>query len=33
VQQLKLYHYNPYKTVNYAVGITAEDMATGDFLL
>jgi hypothetical protein len=24
---------NPYKTVNYAVGITAEDMATGDFFL
>ena len=22
---------NPYKSVNYAVGITAEDMATGDF--
>ena len=24
---------NPYKTVNYAVGITAEDMATGDFFI
>ena len=24
---------NPYKTVNYAVGITAEDMAAGDFFL
>jgi len=22
---------NPYKSVNYALGITAEDMATGDF--
>jgi len=24
---------NPYKSVNYAVGITAEDMATGDFFI
>jgi hypothetical protein len=24
---------NPYKTVNYAVGITAENMATGDFFI
>ena len=24
---------NPYKSVNYAVGITAKDMATGDFFL
>ncbi len=24
---------NPYKTVNYALGITAEDMATGDFFI
>jgi hypothetical protein len=24
---------NPYKTANYAVGITAEDMATGDFFI
>jgi len=24
---------NPYKTVNYAVGITAEDSATGDFFI
>jgi len=24
---------NPYKSVNYAVGITGENMATGDFLL
>ena len=24
---------NPYKSVNYALGITAENMATGDFLL
>jgi len=24
---------NPYKSVNYAVGITGEDMATGDFFI
>jgi hypothetical protein len=24
---------NPYKSVNYAVGVTAEDMATGDFFI
>ena len=24
---------NPYKSVNYAVGITAEDMATGDYFI
>ena len=24
---------NPYKSVNYAVGITAENMATGDYFI
>ena len=24
---------NPYKSVNYAVGITSEDMATGDYFI